>query len=174
MMQTRIFILTMSLLAVLTAQHNRLFWDGNDWNRIAKNVDYHPETTHRVKTAYLHGVLDGRLHSYLKTWAKDQFLADDVFGETVDYLSTRELIKNLDNFYEDPINGYIPIPAAIVIANMYAERVPIPLIEDYVERTRRWINDLTLDLDTLNYSKLLEDKFIKHHEKQFNLSLIHI
>ncbi|MED5427221.1 MAG: hypothetical protein VX586_05060, partial [Candidatus Neomarinimicrobiota bacterium] len=80
MMQTRIFILTMSLLAVLTAQHNRLFWDGNDWNRITKNVDYHLETTHRVKTAYLHGVLDGRLHGYLKTWAKDQFLADDVFG----------------------------------------------------------------------------------------------
>ena len=166
MMQTRIFILTISLLAVLTAQHNRLFWDGNDWNRIAKNVDYHPETTHRVKTAYLHGVLDGRLHGYLKTWAKDQFLADDVFGETVDYLSTRELIKNLDNFYEDPINGYIPIPAAIVIANMYAERIPLKIIDAYVQQTKFWINDLLLRLDEHSPAELLEEKHEKHREKQ--------
>ena len=170
MMQTRIFILTILLLAVSTAQQNRLFWDGNDWNRVAKSVDYHPKTVHRIKTAYLHGVLDGRLHGYLKTWAKDQYLADDVFGETVDYLTTRELIKNLDNFYEDPINGYIPIPAAIVIANMYAERIPVPLIETYLEKTRAWINELSMNLDDLDYSKLMEDKFIKHHNKSFNRS----
>ena len=166
----QLIIIFLILFSYCIAQENKLFWDGRDWNRVAKSVDYHPKTVHRIKTAYLHGVLDGRLHGYLKTWAKDQYLADDVFGETVDYLTTRELIKNLDNFYEDPINGYIPIPAAIVIANMYAERVPVPMIEDYIEKTRRWINDLTLDLDTLNYSKLIEDKFIKHHEKQFNRS----
>ena len=73
-----------------------------------------------MKTAYLHGALDGRLYGYLKTWAKDQGLADDVFGETVDYLSNRELIKNIDYFYQDPLNSYIPVPAAILIANMYA------------------------------------------------------
>jgi len=55
-----------------------------------------------------------------------------------------------------------------LIANMYAEQVPIQSIETYIDLTRRWINDLTLDLDTLNYSKLLEDKLMKHHEKQFN------
>jgi len=88
----------------------------------------------------------------------------------VDYLTPRELIKNLNFFYEDPLNSYIPIPSAIVIANMYGERVPIPIIEEYILVTRRWINNLMLDLDTLNYSKLIEDKFIKHHEKTFNRS----
>ena len=47
---------------------------------------------------------------------------------------------------------------------MYAERVPIENIEIYIESTRRWINDLILDLDTLDYSKLLEDKLIKHNK----------
>ena len=43
---------------------------------------------------------------------------------------------------------------------MYAERVPIENIEIYIESTRRWINDSFFDLDTLDYSKLLEDKLI--------------
>ena len=47
---------------------------------------------------------------------------------------------------------------------MYAERVPVENIEAYIESTRRWINDLILDLDTLDYSKLLEDKLIKHNK----------
>ena len=105
---------------------------------------------------------------YLKIWKKDQGMADDVFSETVDYLSNQELIKNIDYFYNDPLNSYIPIPSAILIANMYAERVPIENIDSYVESTRLWINNLILDLDTLNYSRLLEDKWIKHHEKQLN------
>ena len=108
--------------------------------------------------------LDGRLNYYLKTWSNDKELADEVFNETVDYLTIRELIKNLDYFYQDPLNRYIPIPSAILISNMYAERVPVENIEAYIESTRRWINDLILDLDTLDYSKLLEDKLIKHNK----------
>ena len=108
--------------------------------------------------------MDGRLNYYLKTWSSDKELADGVFNETVDYLTIRELIKNLDYFYQDPLNRYIPIPSAILIANMYAERVPIENIESYIESTRRWINDLILDLDTLDYGKLLEDKLIKHNK----------
>ena len=161
-----IFLLSM----VCYAQENRLFWDGRDWNRVAKSVNYNDQITFKMKTAYLHGALDGRLYGYLKTWAEDRGIADEVFGETVDYLSTRELIKSLDNFYEDPINSYIPVPSAIIIANMYAERIPVQLIEQYITFTRQWINELMLDLDTLNYSKLLEDKFIKHHSKRFNRS----
>ena len=53
---------------------------------------------------------------------------------------------------------------------MYAERVPVENIDLYIESTRRWINNLILELDTLNYSRLLEDKWIKHHEKQLNQS----
>ena len=77
------------------------------------------------------------MNYYLKTWSTNNELADEVFSETVDYLTIRELIKNLDYFYQDPLNRYIPIPSAILISNMYAERVPIESIELYVESTRR-------------------------------------
>ena len=170
MSRSFLIIVYCSILVLLNAQENRLFWDGRDWSRVAKTVDYSPENTFRVKKAYLDGALDGRLHGYLKTWAEDQRIADDVFGETVDYLNTRELIKSLDNFYYDPINSYIPVPSAIIIANMYAEMIPVQLVEEYITFTRKWINEMMLDLDTLNYSKLLEDKFIKHHSKRFNRS----
>tara|TARA_B100000029_G_scaffold410800_1_gene412892 strand:+ start:5571 stop:6083 length:513 start_codon:yes stop_codon:yes gene_type:complete len=169
-MQKRLFTITLLFLTVISAQENKLFWDGHDWNKIAKDVANHRESIIRIKSAYLNGVLDGRLYGYLKTWAKDQYLADDVFGESVDYLTPRELIRNLDNFYKDPLNWYIPVPAAIVIANMYAERVPVPVIDNHIVKTRRWINDLTLDLDTLNYSRLIEEKLMKHHQQQFNQS----
>ena len=150
------------------AQENKLFWDGRDWNQVINTVDYNAAACFRVKSAYLHGALDSRLYAYLKIWKKDQAFADDIFSETVDYLSNQELIKNIDYFYNDPLNSYIPIPSAILIANMYAERVPVENIDSYIESTRRWINNLILDLDTLNYSRLLEDKWIKHHEKQLN------
>ena len=146
------------------ARENKLFWDGLDWIQIAKSVDFNSEQTFKIKRAYLNGALDGRLNYYLKTWSSDKELADEVFNETVDYLTIRELIKNLDYFYQDPLNRYIPLPSAILIANMYAERVPIENIEVYIESTRRWINDLILDLDTLDYGKLLEDKLIKHNK----------
>ena len=120
------------VVILLNAQQNRLFWDGRDWNRVLKTVDYNPENTFRVKKAYLNGVLDGRLYGYLKVWSEDKAIADEVFGETTDYLSTRELINSLDNFYKDPINSYIPVPSAIIIANMYAERMPVQLIEEYI------------------------------------------
>ena len=147
-----------------TSNENKLFWDGRDWNRITDSVDLNTQLTFKIKSAYLNGTLDGRLNYYLKTWSANKGLADEVFGETIDYLTIRELIKNLDYFYKDPLNRYIPIPSAILIANMYAERVPIENIELYVESTRRWINDLIINLDTLNYGKLLEDKLIKHNK----------
>ena len=147
-----------------TSNENKLFWDGRDWNRITNSVDFNTQLTFKIKSAYLNGALDGRLNYYLKTWSANNELADEVFSETVDYLTIRELIKNLDYFYQDPLNRYIPIPSAILISNMYAERVPIESIELYVESTRRWINDLILNLDTLNYGKLLEDKLIKHNK----------
>ncbi len=161
-----IFILLIS--SETRARENKLFWDGRDWNQVLKSVDYNSNACFKVKTAYLNGALDGRLYSYLKIWKKDQILADDTFSETVDYLSNQELIKNIDYFYQDPLNSYVPIASAILIANMYAERVPVENIDLYIESTRRWINNLILELDTLNYSRLLEDKWIKHHEKQLN------
>ena len=159
------FMIVLFLLNnIATSNENKLFWDGSDWNRIANSVDFNTQLTFKIKSAYLNGALDGRLNYYLKTWSTNNELADEVFSETVDYLTIRELIKNLDYFYQDPLNRYIPIPSAILIANMYAERVPVENIEFYIESTRRWINDLILNLDTLNYGKLLEDKLIKHNK----------
>jgi len=164
------FLISLTFIGCLFAQQNRLFWDGRDWQKVNKIADHHPETIHRIKSAYLTGVLDGRLYGYLKVWAKNNDLADSVFEETVDYLTVRELIKNLNYFYQDPLNLYIPVPAGIIIANMYAEQVPITIIDQFIRETRDWINELTLNLNEMDYSKLLEDKHIKHHEKKLNRS----
>ena len=61
------------------------------------------------------------------------------------------------------MNSYIPIPSAILIANMYAKRMKNENIDFYIKSTRKWINELALDLDTLNYSKLLEQKVTKQN-----------
>ena len=167
-MVIKIIIKFLFLFYFSFSQDNKLFWDGLDWNRIPQDANYNSGLIFKIKTAYLHGTLDGRLYSYLRVWAEDNNIADDVFSETVDYLTNRELIKNLDHFYKDPLNSYIPLPNAIIIANMYAERIPIENINDYIFSTRKWINDLTLNLDTLNYSRLLEQKALKHNGKSFN------
>ena len=79
--------------------------------------------------------------------------------------AVRETIKSLDYFYEDPLNRYIPVPSAIIIANLYGKRVPTKIIEKYIKDSRDWVNTLTLELDTLNYSKLIEDKYLKYKDK---------
>ena len=161
--KTVFFLLVLNFNEVFP-KDNKLFWDGRDWNRVKKLANYNTNSEFIIKKAYLEGALDGRLFSYLKTWENNQNIADDVFSETVDYLSIRELIKNIDHFYNDPMNNYIPIPSAILIANMYAKRMNMDNIDFYIKSTRKWINELTLDLDTLNYSKLLEQKVIKHQK----------
>ena len=163
------FILSLQLSTAF-CRENKLFWNGYDWNNITKLTDKDGNNVYRIKSAYLNGLLDGRLNYYLKVWVKDEFLADNVFSETVDYLSNRELIRNIDFFYQDRLNLYIPLPSAVIISNMYAERVPINIIDNYISDTRRWINELTLNMDTLNYSKLLDDKLYKHQQKLFNQS----
>ena len=147
---------------ILNAQENRIFWDGRDWNNIRKSANYDNTLEYKIKSTYVNGVLDGRLYGYLKTWSKNATLANEVFGESVDYLSVREVIKNLNYFYEDPLNSYIPIPSAIIIANLYGQRVPINIIEKYIQDSRDWVNSLVLDLDTLDYSRLIEEKYFKN------------
>ena len=153
------------LNCLIYTQENKLFWDGRDWNKINKKVDYNEKNIFLIKKAYLEGSLDGRLFGYLKTWENNQDLANEVFSETVDYLTIRELIKNIDHFYNDPVNYYVPIPSAIIIANMYAERRNINDIDNYIKLTRKWINDLILDLDTLDYSKILEQKSNRQNKR---------
>ena len=159
-------ILIILFISVLNAQENRLFWDGREWNKIRKNVKYDNSLEYKLKSTYVNGVLDGRLYGYLKTWSKNAVLANEVFGESVDYLSVREIIKNLNYFYEDPLNSYIPIPSAIIIANLYGQRVPIDIIQKYIQDSRDWVNSLAIDLDTLDYSRLIEEKYFNNSKKQ--------
>ena len=159
-----LFLLLILYFNQVFPKDKKLFWDGKDWNRVKKLADYNTNSEFIIKKAYLEGALDGRLFSYLKTWENDQNIADNVFSETVDYLTIRELIKNIDHFYNDPMNNYIPIPSAILVANMYAKRMNMEDIDFYIKSSRKWINELTLDLDTLNYSELLEQKVMKHHK----------
>ena len=151
-------------ITILYGQENRLFWDGREWNNIRKNSNYDDLLEYKIKSSYVNGVLDGRLYGYLKTWSKNATLANEAFGESVDYLAVREVIKNLNYFYEDPLNSYIPIPSAIIIANLYGQRVPINVIEKYIQDCRGWVNSLVLDLDTLDYSKLIEEKYFKNQK----------
>ncbi|MBI04441.1 MAG: hypothetical protein CMI96_01325 [Pelagibacteraceae bacterium] len=149
---------------LLNGQENRIFWDGREWNKIRKNANYDNSIEHKIKSTYINGVLDGRLYGYLRTWSKNATLANEVFGESVDYLSVREIINNLNYFYEDPLNSYIPIPTAIIIANLYGQRVPIDIIEKYTQDSRDWVNTLVLELDTLDYSRLIEEKYLKNNK----------
>ena len=160
----RQIILILFCVFIINAQENQIFWDGRQWNSIRKNANYDNTLEYKIKSTYVNGVLDGRLYGYLKTWSKNATLANEVFGESVDYLSVREVIKNLNYFYEDPLNSYIPIPSAIIIANLYGQRVPINIIEKYIQDSRDWINSLVLDLDTLDYSRLIEEKYFKNNK----------
>ena len=126
-------------------QMDRLFWNGSDWRRLEKLADYDPELTYMMKVAYINGILDGRLFYYLKAWMMEQTFADSLYAETVDYLVPRELVKVLDNFYADPINGYIPLPSAIIISNMFGERIPMDTINEYIRHSKEWINRMILE-----------------------------
>ena len=53
---------------------------------------------------------------------------------------------------------------------MYAKRLDINNVEGYISLTREWINELTLNLDTLNYTKLLEQKMIRYYENRSSQS----
>ncbi|HBN45987.1 MAG TPA: hypothetical protein QGF08_05235 [Candidatus Marinimicrobia bacterium] len=157
------FVLTVCLFG---QQQNRLFWDGGDWKRVKQLAGGDLEMEYRIKAAYVNGVLDGRLFFYLKTWSVEQGLADSLYAETIDYLSPRELVRSLDNFYADPLMVYVPVPSAMIIANMYAERIPLKIIDAYVQQTKFWINDLHLRMDEHSPAELLEEKHQKHLDKQ--------
>ena len=163
-MYKSIIIFFIICITILYGQENRLFWDGREWNSIRKNSNYDDVLEYKIKSSYVNGVLDGRLYGYLKTWSKNATLANEAFGESVDYLSVREVIKNLNYFYEDPLNSYIPIPSAIIIANLYGQRVPINIIEKYIQDSLDWFNSLVLEHDTLDYSRLIEEKYFKHQK----------
>ena len=154
------------LVGVSSARENRIFWDGGDWKRVATIVEYNHDLAYHIKAAYLNGVLDGRLFFYLKTWAVEQSLADSLYSETVDYLTTRELVTAIDNFYSNPLNGYVPVPSAIIIATMYGEQVSLETIDQYIKQTKFWINALMLKMEDEEWNQVLDAKVQKSLERR--------
>ena len=161
-----ILILVLIRMPLFGQQQNRLFWDGGDWKRVNQLAEGRQVMEYRIKAAYINGVLDGRLFYYLKTWSVEQGLADSIYAETIDYLSPRELVRSINNFYADPLMVYVPVASAMIIANMYGERIPLKIIDAYVQQTKFWINDLHLRMDENSPAELLDKKYKKHSEKQ--------
>jgi len=164
MKRTAIFI-SFFLSLLLGQQENRLFWDGGDWRRVDQLGNHNPEMVYRIKAAYINGVLDGRLYYYLKAWESQSEFADSLYSETIDYLTTREMVRSLDNFYKDPLHVYVPVPSAMLVATMYAERAPMQIIDAYIKQTKFWINKLILDLSEKDLNELLDSKVQKHLNK---------
>lgn len=156
------FILTISLFGQITEKQNKLLWDGTDWDNIQNQANQSIEMTHRIKSSYLSGLLDGRLYYYLKAWGQQQTFADSLYDDKLDYMTRRETIRQLDRFYKDPLMDYVPVISAVIIVHMQAEQVPKRIIDSYVDETKRWINQLTLDMESRGMHKILKEKQEKH------------
>ena len=153
-----IFVLLELLFGQIIEKQNKLLWDGIDWKNVSIRTNGDSESTFRVKSAYLNGVLDGRLYYYLKSWGEKQAFADSIYGDRVDYMTPRETIRQLDRFYRDNLMNYVPVVSAIIIVHMQAEQVPKKVIDQYVEETKSWINQLTLDMQTRGMREIIKDK----------------
>lgn len=160
-------IIVVFIVQILSAQpDNRLFWDGSDWRRISSLADHAVEVEYRIKAAYVNGLLDGRLFYYLKSWPGHERFADSLYAEPMDYLSTSELVRVLDELYRDPLNSYIPVPSAVIIANMIGEQASQETINNYIRDSKEWINSLMLQIREEGNSKLLDDKLKDYRERK--------
>ena len=157
-----LIIVSAYLPGQILEKQNKLLWDGTDWANVAERVDGNPEMTFRIKSAYLSGILDGRLYYYLKAWGEKQTFADSLYADRIDYMTRRESIRQLDRFYNNPLMNYVPILSALIIVHMQAEQVPKKVIDQYVEQTKFWINQITLDMQSRGIHKLLNEKQERH------------
>ena len=153
-----IFVLLELLFSQIIEKQNKLLWDGIDWKNVSIRTNGDSESTFRVKSAYLNGVLDGRLYYYLKSWGEKQAFADSIYGDRVDYMTPRETIRQLDRFYRDNLMNYVPVVSAIIIVHMQAEQVPRKVIDQYVEETKSWIHQLILDMQSRGMREIIKDK----------------
>ena len=153
-----IFVLLELLFSQIIEKQNKLLWDGIDWKNVSIQTNGDSESTFRVKSAYLNGVLDGRLYYYLKSWGEKQAFADSIYGDRVDYMTPRETIRQLDRFYRDNLMNYVPVVSAIIIVHMQAEQVPRKVIDQYVEETKSWITQLILAMQSRGMREIIKDK----------------
>ena len=153
-----IFVLLELLFGQIIEKQNKMLWDGIDWKNVSIRTNGDSESTFRVKSAYLNGVLDGRLYYYLKSWGEKQAFADSIYGDRVDYMTPRETIRQLDRFYRDNLMNYVPVVSAIIIVHMQAEQVPRKVIDQYVQETKSWIKQLILDMQSRGMREIIKDK----------------
>ena len=114
-----LLFISQSLSQVLE-RDNKLLWDGTDWKFISKRSASHAESIYRIKSAYINGLLDGRLYYYLKAWGENQSFADSLYADRVDYMTPKETIRQIDRFYQDPLMDYVPVISALIIVHMQA------------------------------------------------------
>lgn len=154
-----IFLLFISQsLSQVIERDNKLLWDGTDWKFISKRSSSHPESVYRIKSAYINGLLDGRLYYYLKAWGENQSFADSLYVDRVDYMTPKETIRQIDRFYQDPLMDYVPVISALIIVHMQAEQASKRIVDQYIYQTKLWINDLILDMEEAGMRNLLKDK----------------
>ena len=73
-------------------------------------------------------------------------------------MTRRETIRQLDRFYEDPLMSYVPVVSAMIIVHMQTEQVSKKVVNDYIEETKYWINQITLDMQSRGMHNILKDK----------------
>ena len=155
----KLFLAIFLLLAGIMAQDQKMFWDGNDWIQLTDRASSYPRFEYLVKASYLNGIQDGRLYDYYKLWAVDSLLVTEYLKpELDDYLSTSELVRTLDIFYKEPMKRYIPIASAILIVNMIAQGQPSSVIEEYTEKSKDWINHLTIEFQDQDKYSIMRKK----------------
>ena len=148
-------------LSQVIERDNKLLWDGTDWKFISKRSASKPESIYRIKSAYINGLLDGRLYYYLKAWGENQSFADSLYVDRIDYMTPKETIRQIDRFYQDPLMDYVPVISALIIVHMQVEQAPKRIVEQYIYQTKLWINNLILDMEEAGMRNLLKDKQIK-------------
>tara|TARA_B100001769_G_scaffold88546_1_gene67719 strand:+ start:381 stop:884 length:504 start_codon:yes stop_codon:yes gene_type:complete len=161
----KIFIsimLSVNLFSQVVEKQNKLLWDGTDWNNIEKRANGGPTSIYQIKSAYISGLLDGRLYYYLKAWAKNKNFADTLYSDRLDYLTNKETIRQLDRFYSDILMTYVPVISAIIIVHMEAEQVSKKTIDLYIDQTKYWINELTINMEEEGMHNLLKNKQKKY------------
>jgi len=160
-----IIIVVTSIHAQVLEKQNKLLWDGTDWTNISITVRNNSEMTNKIKSSYLNGILDGRLYYYLKAWGENQSFSDSLFGDRIDYMTRRETIRQLNRFYEDPLMSYVPVVSAMIIVHMQTEQISKKVVNAYIEQTKYWINQITLDMQSRGMQNILKEKQTRSIQK---------
>ena len=84
-----------------------------------------------------------RLYYYLKAWGEKQSFSDSLYGDRIDYMTRREIIRQLNRFYEDPLMSYVPVVSAMIIVHMQTEQISKKVINAYIKQTKYWINQMS-------------------------------